>query len=212
MARVNVYVDGLNLYNGALRGSPYRWLDLGKLSQALLKPGDDVHRIRYFTALVDRRFGPNGLRRQKAYIRALRTIPGLTVHFGSFVTHAKAMPRTDGAGLMEVFRTDEKRSDVNLASLLLLDACAGDFDSALVISNDSDFAFPVHAVRQRLGLVIGVSCPIARPGRRAARPLVKAASFTVHLTRKRRRLLRDSQFPDPVIDPNGRPIHRPTTW
>ncbi len=163
MARVNVYVDGLNLYNGALRKSPYRWLDLGKLSQALLKPNDDVQRIRYFTALIDRRFGSNGLRRQKAYIRALRTIPGLTVHFGSFVTHAKLMPRTNGPGLVEVFRTDEKRSDVNLASLLLLDACAGDFDKALVISNDSDFAFPVHAVRHRLGLVIGVSCPLPGP-------------------------------------------------
>lgn len=212
MARVNVYVDGLNLYNGALRGSPYRWLDLGKLSRALLKPDDDVQRIRYFTAIIDRRFGPNGLRRQKAYIRALRTIPGLTVHFGSFVTHAKPMPRTDGAGLVEVFRTDEKRTDVNLASLLLLDACAGDFDKALVISNDSDFAFPVHAVRQRLGLVIGVSCPIARPGRRAARPLVMAASFTSHITRRHTRRLRQSQFPNPVIDPTGRPIPKPSSW
>lgn len=212
MARVNVYVDGLNLYNGALRGSSYRWLDLRKLSRALLKPDDDVRRIRYFTALVDRRSGPNDVHRQKAYIRALWSIAGLTVHFGSFVTHAKTMPRTDGAGVVEVFRTDEKRSDVNLASHLLLDACAGDFEKALVISNDSDFAFPVHAVRARLGLTIGVSCPIARPGRRAARPLVNAASFTAHITRRRQKLLRESQFPNPVIDPNGRLIRKPAGW
>lgn len=37
MAQVNVYVEGLNLYNGALRESSYRWLDLGKLSRALLQ-------------------------------------------------------------------------------------------------------------------------------------------------------------------------------
>ena len=60
MARVNVYVDGLNLYNGALRGTPYRWLDLQKLSQALLKPDDEIHRIRYFTALIDARSAPLG--------------------------------------------------------------------------------------------------------------------------------------------------------
>lgn len=76
MATVNVYIDGLNLYNGALRDTLYRWLNLWDLSRALLKPDDDVQRIRYFTALVDRRFDPNGLRRQKAYIRALCTISG----------------------------------------------------------------------------------------------------------------------------------------
>ena len=212
MARVNVYVDGLNLYNGALRGSSYRWLDLEKLSLALLKPADDVQRIRYFTALIDARSGHGDRRRQKAYIRALDSIACLTVHLGSFVTHAKTMPRTDGGGMVEVLRTDEKRSDVNLASHLLLNACAGDFDKAPVISNDSDFAFPVHAVRERFGHTIGVSCPIARPGRRAACPLVRAASFTSHITRKHRKLLRDSQFPDPVVDSTGRPIHKPPNW
>ncbi len=53
MARVNVYVDGLNLYNGALRDTPYRWLDLRKLGQALLKPDDVVQRIRCFTTRLD---------------------------------------------------------------------------------------------------------------------------------------------------------------
>lgn len=212
MATVSVYVDGFNLYYGALRNSPYRWLDLRELSRGLLKPNDEIGRIRYFTALVDGLGSSALLQRQKTYIRALRSIPGLTVHYGSFVTHGATMPLADGTGLVDVLRTDEKGSDVNLASHLLLDAGAGDFDKALVVSNDSDLAFPVQAVRNRFGLTIGVSCPVARPGRRPARLLVHAASFTAHLTHKSRRLLRDSQFPDPVIDPNGRPIHKPTTW
>ena len=88
MATVNVYIDGLNLYYGALRNSPYRWLDLRKLSQGLLKASDEVQRIRYFTALVDDPADPTVGQRQKSYIRALRSIPGLTIHYGSFVTHA----------------------------------------------------------------------------------------------------------------------------
>lgn len=40
-----VYVDGFNLYYGALRGSPYKWLDLEALSRRLL-PKDDIHLIR----------------------------------------------------------------------------------------------------------------------------------------------------------------------
>ena len=212
MARVNVYVDGLNLYNGALRGTPYRWIDLQKLSQALLKPGDEIQRIRYFTALLDGAANSTVRQQQATYIRALRTIPSLTVHLGLFVAHKRAMPRANGSGTVEVLRTDEKGSDVNLASHLLLDAGAGDFEKALVVSNDNDFAFPVRAVRDRLGITIGVSCPAALPGRRAARLLVDAASFTTHLTRKRRKLLRQSQFPNPVIDPTGRPIHKPSGW
>ena len=82
MARVNVYVDGLNLYNGALRGTPYRWIDLQKLSQALLKPGDEIQRIRYFTALLDVAANSTVRQQQATYIRALRTIPSLTVHLG----------------------------------------------------------------------------------------------------------------------------------
>ena len=212
MARVNVYVDGLNLYYGALRDGPHRWLDLWKLSRRLLTASDEVRRIRYFTALADGLSDSALLQRQKTYIRALRSIPGLTVHYGSFVTHATTMPLADGTGLVEVLRTDEKGSDVNLASHLLLDACAGDFDKALIVSNDSDLEFPVRAVRDRFGLIIGVSCPVARPGRRPARLLVHAASFTAHITRKRRKLLRQSQFPNTVIDLTGRQIRKPIGW
>ena len=42
--RSDVYIDGLNLYYGALRDSPYRWLDLMKLSRGLLKASDRVQR------------------------------------------------------------------------------------------------------------------------------------------------------------------------
>jgi hypothetical protein len=56
---VNVYVDGFNLFYGALRGSPHRWLDLGALCSALL-PNDEIHRIRYFTARVTSRPGDPG--------------------------------------------------------------------------------------------------------------------------------------------------------
>lgn len=50
--KTNVYVDGFNLYYGAVRGTPYKWLDLRKLC-ALLLPKSEIHRIRYFAALVD---------------------------------------------------------------------------------------------------------------------------------------------------------------
>ena len=52
--KTNVYIDGFNLYHRALQNTPYKWLDLFKLSQALL-PKHEINRIRYFTALVEQR-------------------------------------------------------------------------------------------------------------------------------------------------------------
>lgn len=45
---------------------------------------------------------------------------------------------------------EEKGSDVNVASHLLLDVLTGAADAAIVISNDSDLRFPIQEARQRL--------------------------------------------------------------
>lgn len=75
----NVYVDGFNLFYGALRRTSYRWLDLGTLCQVLL-PNDAVRRIRYFTARVNSRpDDPGKSQRQDVYLRALVTIPELNL-------------------------------------------------------------------------------------------------------------------------------------
>jgi hypothetical protein len=72
----NVYVDAFNLYYGCLKGTPYRWLDLGALCRRLL-PKDRINRIRYFTATVSARpDNPDAPQRQQVYLRALETIPG----------------------------------------------------------------------------------------------------------------------------------------
>lgn len=209
MARVNVYVDGFNLYYGVARNTPYRWLDLLRLSEGLVRPGHEIHRIRYFTARVT---NDEAAVRQAAYLRALATIPILTIHEGRFRTHPVSLPLTDGSGTASVFRTEEKGSDVNLASWLLFDACDRDFEIALVVSNDTDLVFPVREARRRFGVAVGVSCPVYHGDRHPSRELVEATDFNVHITKKRRGLLRRSRFPDPVEDRDGRPVRKPEAW
>jgi hypothetical protein len=46
---VNVYIDGFNLYYGALNESAYKWLDLSRNCQTLLR-SDTIEEIKYFTA------------------------------------------------------------------------------------------------------------------------------------------------------------------
>lgn len=82
--RLAVYVDGFNVYYG-IRGTPYRWLDLGRLS-GLLVPNVELVRIRYFTArITNRPDDPAQAQRQDTYLRALRTLPNLTIHEGRFL-------------------------------------------------------------------------------------------------------------------------------
>jgi len=166
----NVYVDAFNLYYGSLKGTPYRWLDLGALCARLL-PKDRINRIRYFTATVSARpDNPDAPQRQQVYLRALETIPGLSIHYGHYLTHVTRMPLVNppprGARTVEVVKTEEKGSDVNLATYLLLDAFQRDCKVAVVISNDSDLKLPIEIAQTELGIRVGVVNPHP-PGRRS---------------------------------------------
>ncbi len=119
-----VYVDGFNLYYGAVKGTPYKWLDLAALSRFAF-PRYFIDRIHYFTARVGRPRGgadPSKPQRQQVYLRALGTIPNLDIHYGRFLLTKTRMALVDpppgGPRTAEVFKTEEKGSDVNLASYL----------------------------------------------------------------------------------------------
>jgi hypothetical protein len=68
--------------------------------------------------------------RQQVYLRALETIPGLSIDYGHYLSHVTRMPlaqpRRGGARTVQVVKTEEKGSDVNLATYLLLDAFKSD--------------------------------------------------------------------------------------
>jgi hypothetical protein len=73
--RTFVYVDAFNLFYGALKRTPHRWLNLQTLCELLL-PKHDIQSIKYFTALVSAR--PSDLDqpvRQQTYLRALGNPP-----------------------------------------------------------------------------------------------------------------------------------------
>lgn len=206
--KTNVYVDGFNLYYGCLKNTPYRWLDLATLCQLLL-PNDQIHHIKYFTALVSARpSDPDQPVRQQTYIRALRILPNLSVILGSFLTHTVSMPLANPqpgqSPYVNVIRTTEKGSDVNLATHLLYDAFRGDCDTSVIISNDSDLREPVRIVTQELGRRVGVINPHKHP----SRELVQYATF---VKRIRTGVLRTSQFPPILTDINGT-FHKPKPW
>lgn len=160
--RTNVYIDGFNLFHGCLKDGANRWLDLHAFCRRSL-PGDNIHRIRYFTAVITERPGhPNATQHQLTYLRALATIPCLTIDYGHFLTsrtRMKAVRPVAGQATVEVWKTEEKGSDVNLATRMLCDAFDRDFEVAVIVSNDSDLIPPIRVIRQRFGLEVGVLNP-----------------------------------------------------
>lgn len=204
--RTSVYIDGFNLYYGSLKRTPYKWLDVRKLCQAILT-NDTIQSIKYFTANVSSR--PDNLQlpiRQQIYFRALRTIPNLSIIHGRFLTHSVRMILTDSMPIKKVWvnKTEEKGSDVNLAAHLLRDGFKGLYDVAVILSNDSDLAEPVRIVREDLNLSIG----ILNPHQTNSKELQKHAKF---VKRIRQRHLSASQFPDIMTDGKGQ-FSKPTTW
>jgi uncharacterized LabA/DUF88 family protein len=202
--KTNVYIDGFNLYYGCVRGTPHRWLDIAALCARLL-PNNTINRIRYFTALLTPRpSDPQQRTRQEIYLRALRTIPNLTLYTSRFLASKVRMMRADGRGPVQVLKSEEKGSDVNLASWLLIDCYQSDCDIAVIISNDSDLTFPIEHVKQRLGKIIGIINPHKHP----SRELFSIANFYKSI---RPSALAACQFPDKLTDALG-DFHKPPAW
>lgn len=200
-----IYVDGFNLYYGALKNTPYRWLDLDRLCQLLLSKNQIVG-IKYFTARVSARpHDPHQPTRQQAYLRALQTIPHLEIIYGHFLTHKVQMPLANNPRKsVIVIKTEEKGSDVNIATHLVNDGHKGHYEVAVLLSNDSDLQEPLKVVRYELKLPVGV----INPHKKASQVLAKHASF---MKKIRKGVLQASQFASPLQDNRGM-FHKPNTW
>src|SRR5271166_3733619 len=131
------YVDGFNLYYGALKGTAYRLLNLHELFGRLF-PRNQIVRIKYFTARVKPLpSDPDKPVRQQLLFRALGTIACLDIVEGHYLSHPKWMPLvrpTSAEKFANVMITEEKGSDVNIASHLLFDAFTDKFECAIVVS------------------------------------------------------------------------------
>lgn len=204
--RTIVYIDGFNLYYGLLKGSNHKWLNIEKLLKKYLDlTKNEIIQIKYFTALVrSRPSDPNQHVRQEVYLRALRTIPYLEIIYGHFLSHNVRMPRADGQGMVEVIKTEEKKSDVNLAVHILHDAHTDRFDLAVLVSNDSDLSEPLRIVTGELNKKVGILNPQQRPSR-------ELGQYALFKKKLRGSVAAACQFPETLNDAHGS-FHKPGDW
>lgn len=211
--RTFVYVDGFNLYYGSLKGTPCKWLDIKALFKAILRSENELQKIKYFTARVSARpDNPDAPTRQDHYLQALVAyIPEIEIIEGHYIqkaVKARLVKKIPGhrSWYVNVLKTEEKGSDVNLAVQLVNDAWQNKFDCAVVCSNDGDLADAVRIVKRERhkSVVIAVpGDPVLRP---ASVELRRWASKTMHIPKS---AIPASQLPNPIP---GTTIHKPSTW
>ena len=204
--KTNVYVDGFNLYYGKMKNSPYKWLNIRCLCETIF-PKNNICSIKYFTARVrGTPKDPDQPIRQAVYFRALKTINDLTLIYGHFLTNPKTMPisGTNPIKWVTVDKTEEKGSDVNLATHLLLDAFNNEYDAAILITNDSDLAEPVRVVRDQFKKTVLLLNPFHRYS-------AKLAQYSDFKKRIMAHHLAGCQFPPKLSDAGGE-FYKPPEW
>jgi hypothetical protein len=205
MDRVIAYIDGFNLYFG-LKSKGWRryyWLNPRALVMNLLKPGQRLVSTKYFTARITSSANdPGKQRRQNAILEAIGTLPDTRIVYGHYLPKVQTCFRCGSTWNAH----EEKMTDVNIAVEMLKDAFDDAFDTAFVLSADSDLTAPVEAVRSRFPAKrVVIACPPDRQSKR----LESAATAYFRIGRKK---IQDSQFPDEVVKSDDFVLRRPHPW
>jgi len=142
MKRVAFYIDGFNLYFGLLENnSDMKWLDVRQLCEKYLEPNQEIVLCKYFTARINN--DQQNQKRQNTYLEALESTD-LEIIFGKYHTRSQTCRRCSNTWP----KHEEKMTDVNIAVHMLTDAMNDLYDTAVLISADSDLVPPIRAIRQ----------------------------------------------------------------
>ena len=199
--RVIVYVDGFNLYFGMKEAGfeHCKWLDLHLLASNLIKPNQELIEVKYFTSRVGN--NPDKQKRQSTYIDALETT-NVKVLYGHYQSSSIECKRCGNNWPTY----NEKMTDVNIATQMLIDAFQDRFDMAMLISGDSDLVPPIKAIHS---LFAQKRVFVAFPPKRSNSSVALNAKGSIIIGRKK---LIDSQFPDKLTKRGGFVLHKPANW
>jgi uncharacterized LabA/DUF88 family protein len=200
--RVGVYIDGFNLYYGvrAATGRRLLWLDVEKLARELLRPGQRLERVTYFTSRV--RTPPASHLRQTTYLEALLAATGVEIVEGFLQQTFRICPSCGTS----TPRSEEKKTDVHIACRMLDDVHRNKVDVSILMSGDSDLA----PVLDMIVALPGRRVVVAFPPRRYSAELVRVARRSVKFVSAA--MLHRCQLPDPVVSSSGLRYDRPAHW
>ena len=228
MSSVSVYIDGFNFYYGCLKGKNHlKWLDFRLLSNLIIQSNKGLNhkisKVYFFTALLKNTVKKQ---RQEIYLEALKT-KNITIKYGQFISNPIRLPLVANKNQtvlckncnskndkVEVRKNEEKGTDVNLTTQLLIDTFENKFDIAMVFTNDSDFLEPLKKIKKKFKKTIYLINPNQHP---TSFSLDKEIGFlktgisekVVGISKK---LLKQSQLPETIRVNENRQVTRPKKW
>lgn len=206
------YIDGFNLYFSLkLNGwKKYYWLNIVELCSKFIYPGHFLNKVKYFTAPV--RKPQDKVQRQNAYFRALGTLPFVEIIYGKY--QYNEMICNHCKGIISVPK--EKKTDVNIASQMIIDAVKNKFDVQYLVSGDSDLVPPIELIKKHYpDRQIFLVCPpkVLLDGDKS---MNRMSNELIHVCDNHQYIKEESiaacLFPDPVENRFGKPIHCPQDW
>ena len=202
-----IYIDGFNLYYGALKNTKWKWLNLDKFF-SLLRQDDDIIKIKYFTAIINKPSKPE----QNEYLSALSTLSNLEIILGKFKNkRVKCLVdqcKYKGRRLFQM--SEEKRTDVNIALHMVTDIINEDIERLVLISGDSDLVPALRMIKSmKSDIEIIVYVPANEEIRSYAVELRACADKHKTLPNI---LLSKAQFPHKIKNPSGGWIEKPDDW
>jgi uncharacterized LabA/DUF88 family protein len=224
--RTIVYIDGYNFYFGVLRNTAYKWLDIASLVKHIChvqNPQLEVIAVKFFTAPVITRVATQGdkaLHSQDSYHKALLNSHPQTLEIikGYYILEKGNPPRyknpIDKQDRVEVWRLEEKQTDVNIALQLYRDATFKHCEHGVLVSSDSDLVPALAFLKQDFpDYPIGLILPRRESSTSEQRPPNSSLSDLANWTRSY--ILDDElkrfQLPDKVPT-KKKPAVKPDYW
>lgn len=221
-----VYIDGFNLYYGALKGTPYKWLDVVKLVNTIChiqNPATNLIGINFFTSPVKAKIATHGeqaVHAQNAYLKALRVLyPDLIrIIEGYFTLEEAGMPRYQNplvkSDRVSVWRLEEKKTDVQLAIQMYRDVCQGIAEQIVLVSNDTDQEPALNAIKLDFpSITIGLVIPRFKLDSSEKRPSNRSLEALATWTRSYvlESELSICQLPN-LVPTKKKPVYKPSYW
>ncbi len=178
MYRVSFYIDGFNLYHSLKdNAKDCRWLDLRKLCESKIsKDKEVISDIYYFSALATWSTNADTVAKHKKYINRLEQ-ESIKVILGKFKEKETYCPKCN----QTFIKHEEKQTDVNIALKLVTDGFKDKYDTAILISGDTDMIPAILSLKEnKPEKRIGVIFPI----RRKTLELESVVNFSRKLSRK----------------------------
>lgn len=143
--RVMVFIDGNNLYHSLKHVMGRTNLDFHEFTNRLVK-GRQLIRVYYYNAPLNREDDEEKYRQQQSFFDSLDTVPYLTKKFGRLEKRLVRQTLPDGT-FVSAPTYVEKGVDTFIVIDMLSHAYKDNYDTAILVSGDEDFAVLVENIK-----------------------------------------------------------------